>query len=344
VARKQSAVIALKYILVTGGTGFLGSIACVELLDLGYRIIILDNLSNSSIEVLDKIKLVSGNDVIFFKTDIRDEEGLNKIFSTYQIDFVIHFAGLKSVSHSEKFPQLYYDNNVNGTRVLLATMKSCNVKKIIFSSSASVYGDLETMPVNENLICNPSNPYAKSKLDIEKILLNLAKIEKNWSIVILRYFNPIGAHTSGLLGEYPNESPDNIMPCINLVAFGKKAFLNIFGSDYDTPDGSCIRDYIHVMDLIAGHIAAINFLNQGYGAEIFNLGTGQGTSVLELVKAFEDANGVNIPIKMAPRRQGDLPKIFADCNKANNLLNWRSKKNIAEMCTDSWNWNLKLKI
>lgn len=326
-------------VLVTGGMGYIGSHTCVELLQRGDEIIIVDNLSNSKIEVLDKIKKITGKDVAFFKVDILDRDSLDKIFKENKIDAVIHFAGLKAVGESVTKPVEYYINNVSGTLVLLDVMRKNNVGKIVFSSSATVYGDPEKVPITEDMALSTTNPYGTTKLMIEYILKDVCKSDVDFKTVILRYFNPIGAHISGLIGENPNGIPNNLMPYISKVASGKLPNLNIFGDDYNTPDGTGVRDYIHVVDLAKGHLKALDRLNkQDTGVFVYNLGTGNGVSVLEMVKTFEKVNGVKVNYKIVGRRQGDIAACYADPTKAFNELGWRAEKNLEEMLRDSWNF------
>lgn len=325
-------------ILVTGGTGYIGSHTCVELLDAGYDVVVIDNYYNSKPEVLNRIHRITGKDVTFCECDIRDRDGLSKIFETYSIDAVIHFAGLKSVGESCKKPLDYFDNNVYGSIVLLEVMAKYNVKKIVFSSSATVYGN-GVSPLREDMpIGDVSNPYGRTKVMIEHILDDLYASDPSWNIVKLRYFNPIGAHQSGLIGEDPNGIPNNLMPYIARVAVGKLPELTIFGNDYDTPDGTCIRDYIHVVDLARGHINAVQKTMEGTGLFTYNLGTGEGYSVLDVVNAFMKASGVNVKYHIGDRRDGDLPVVYSDPTKAKRELGWEAEYGIEEMCADSWRW------
>lgn len=324
-------------VLVTGGAGYIGSHTCVELLEAGEKIIIVDNFSNSKPETLEKIKEITGKDFKFYKVDILDEEGLKKIFKENpDIESVIHFAGLKAVGESVAKPIEYYHNNITGTLVLLDVMKKFGCKKIVFSSSATVYGNPKTVPIKEDFPLFTTNPYGSTKLMIEQILNDVYISDNEWSIILLRYFNPIGAHKSGKIGENPNGIPNNLMPYINQVAIGKLDHLNVFGNDYPTKDGTGVRDYIHVVDLSMGHLKALEKARKGTGVEVYNLGTGKGYSVLEIVKAFEDATGVKIKYEITARRPGDVPTCFADPTKAKEELGWEATRDIKEMCEDSW--------
>lgn len=330
-------------ILVTGGAGYIGSHTAVELLDTGENIIILDNFSNSSPEVLDKIKQITKKDFKFYKVDLLDENALDKVFEENNIDEVIHFAGLKAVGESVEKPVEYYNNNITGTLNLLKVMKKYNCKKIVFSSSATVYGNPKTLPIKEDFPLSTTNPYGATKLMIEQILQDVNVADKDFRVAILRYFNPIGAHKSGLIGEVPNGIPNNIMPYIVRVAVGKYNELTVFGNDYDTEDGTGVRDYIHVVDLAKGHLSALKKIRENSGVQIYNLGTGRGYSVLELVKTFEKVNNVKVNYKIGDRRPGDIASCFADVNKAKKEMNWVATKGLEEMCKDSWNFILKNK-
>ncbi|MGN1351994.1 MAG: UDP-glucose 4-epimerase GalE [Clostridia bacterium] len=330
-------------ILVTGGAGYIGSHTAVELLDAGENIIILDNFSNSSPEVLDKIKQITKKDFKFYKVDLLDENALDKVFEENNIDEVIHFAGLKAVGESVEKPIEYYNNNITGTLNLLKVMKKYNCKKIVFSSSATVYGNPKTLPIKEDFPLSTTNPYGATKLMIEQILQDVNVADKDFRVAILRYFNPIGAHKSGLIGEVPNGIPNNIMPYIVRVAVGKYNELTVFGKDYDTEDGTGVRDYIHVVDLAKGHLSALKKIRENSGVQIYNLGTGRGYSVLELVKTFEKVNNVKVNYKIGDRRPGDIASCFADVNKAKKEMNWVATKGLEEMCKDSWNFILKNK-
>ena len=330
-------------ILVTGGAGYIGSHTAVELLDAGENIIILDNFSNSSPEVIDKIKQITKKDFKFYKVDLLDENALDKVFEENNIDEVIHFAGLKAVGESVEKPIEYYNNNITGTLNLLKVMKKYNCKKIVFSSSATVYGNPKTLPIKEDFPLSTTNPYGATKLMIEQILQDVNVADKDFRVAILRYFNPIGAHKSGLIGEVPNGIPNNIMPYIVRVAVGKYNELTVFGNDYDTEDGTGVRDYIHVVDLAKGHLSALKKIRENSGVQIYNLGTGRGYSVLELVKTFEKVNNVKVNYKIGDRRPGDIASCFADVNKAKKEMNWVATKGLEEMCKDSWNFILKNK-
>ena len=332
-----------KMILVTGGAGYIGSHTLVSLHEAGFGFVVYDNLSNSSKTALDRVSKIIGKKVIFEEGDIRDTERLGDIFSRYHIDSVIHFAGLKAVGESVQKPLEYYDNNVAGTIKLLEVMKEFGCKKMVFSSSATVYGEPENMPVSEEVQTGVgiTNPYGRSKYFIEEILKDLFNSDDSWKIAILRYFNPVGAHKSGLIGEDPNGIPNNLMPYISQVAVGKLEYLNILGDDYDTVDGTGIRDYIHVVDLANAHVKALEYLQKNKGLLITNIGTGKGYSVLEMVKAYEKASGKKIPYKIVKRRAGDIAKCYADPSFANKTLNWKATKDINEMCQDSWNWQNK---
>lgn len=330
----------MKNILVTGGTGYIGSHTVVELLNRGDNVIILDNLSNSKIEVLDAIKEITGKGAKFYNVNYLNREELEKVFEENKIDSVINFAGYKAVGESTKKPLEYYENNVSGAIVLLETMQKYNVKKFVFSSSATIYGEqpvhkyVETM--NRGI---PSSPYGFTKVMIEQILEDLYKADPEWSISILRYFNPVGAHPSALIGEDPEGIPNNLMPYIQRVAAGKLPELTIFGNDYPTPDGTCLRDYLHVVDLAKGHLKALDNLdNKGAGIYIHNLGTGNPKSVLEMVNTFKEVNGIDVPYKFGPRREGDLPEFYADPTKAETELGWKAEKTLEDMCRDSWNY------
>lgn len=324
-------------ILVTGGAGFIGSHTVVELLNAGYNVIIVDNLVNSKEETIDHIKEITKKDVKFYKKDLLDKEALNKIFDENKIDAVIHFAALKAVGESCRKPIEYYENNLIGTLNLVDVMRNHNVKKIVFSSSATVYGDPKRVPIKESDgIGVATNPYGETKIMIERILTDIYKADNEWSVILLRYFNPIGAHESGLLGEAPNGIPNNLMPYINQVALGKLDHVNVFGNDYNTKDGTGVRDYIHVVDLAKGHLKAIERANKIKGVEIYNLGTGKGYSVLDIIKNFEKATGVKIKYEITPRRPGDIAECYADPTKAYEVLHWKAEKSLEDMCKDSW--------
>ncbi len=325
-------------VLVTGGAGYIGSHTCVKLLEAGYDVVVLDNLSNSSPKAIGRVEEITGKKIQFYECDILDKAGMRTIFEENTIDSVIHFAGLKAVGESVAVPLKYYENNIAGTVYLLEVMQEFGVKKIVFSSSATVYGMTDKMPLTEDLPTSANSPYGQTKLMIEQILQDLAVSDKDWAISLLRYFNPVGAHESGRIGENPKGIPNNLMPYITQVALGKLPQLSIFGNDYPTKDGTGVRDYIHVVDLADGHLKALDKLNTTKGVLIHNLGTGVGYSVLDLVKAFEEANGVTIPYKFAPRRPGDVTVCYADPTKAKTELGWEAKKSIVDMCRDAWNW------
>lgn len=323
-------------ILVSGGTGFIGSHTCVELLASGHEVVVFDNLYNSQIEMVDKIEEISGKKITFYKADMTDKESLRVIFENHKIDAVIHFAGLKAVGESVQKPLEYYENNLTGTFNLCEMMREYGCKKIIFSSSATVYGVPKTVPITEDFPLSCTNPYGRTKLFLEQILTDLTVSDPEWSVVLLRYFNPIGAHESGLIGESPNGIPNNLMPYINYVAIGKLPCLGVFGNDYDTPDGTGVRDYIHVVDLAKGHVNAVDKVMSTTGVNIYNLGTGKGYSVLDIVKAFEKANDIEIPYEIKPRRAGDVATCYADPTKAREELGWEAKFDLERMCKDSW--------
>jgi UDP-glucose 4-epimerase len=325
-------------VLVTGGAGYIGSHTCVELLEAGYETVIYDNLSNSKRVVVERIEAITGKSVQFVEGDIREREKLGSILKG--CDAVIHFAGLKAVAESVKSPLEYYDNNVAGTIALLESMKEEGVKRIVFSSSATVYGEPDSLPLEESSPLRPTNPYGRSKLMIEEILRDLYASDPRWAIMILRYFNPVGAHSSGEIGEDPGGVPNNLMPFVTQVAVGRRERLEIFGGDYDTKDGTGVRDYIHVTDLAKGHLKALKKLESPI-CEAVNLGRGAGYSVLELVKAFERVSGVEIPYEITKRREGDVARIYADATKAGELLGWKAENALEEMCADSWRWQRK---
>ncbi len=326
-------------ILVTGGAGYIGSHTCVELLNAGYDIIILDNLCNSNRESLKRVEELTGKTVKFYETDIRDAEMMDKVFAENDISSVIHFAGLKAVGESCRMPLEYYDNNINGTLVLCAAMRKAGCKKIVFSSSATVYGEHNVSPLTEDMPTGgTTNPYGTTKYFIERILEDLYKADKEWSICLLRYFNPVGAHKSGRIGEDPNGIPNNLVPYISQVAIGKLEYLNVFGDDYDTPDGTGVRDYIHVVDLALGHVKAIEKVNGENSFSVYNLGTGIGYSVLDMLHSFEKVCGKKLPYKIAPRRPGDIATCYSDPSKAKRELGWVAERNLDEMCEDTWRW------
>lgn len=325
-------------ILVTGGAGYIGSHTCVELLKAGYEVIVIDNLVNSKEESITRIREITGKPLTFYKADLLDKQAINEIFKSKSIEAVMHFAGFKAVGESVALPLRYYHNNIAGTLTLLEIMQIHGVKKIVFSSSATVYGNPHTVPITEDFPLSTTNPYGQTKLIIEQILSDLHYSEPDWNIAILRYFNPIGAHPSGKIGEDPNGIPNNLVPYITQVAIGKLRVLNIFGSDYETPDGTGVRDYIHVVDLAAGHIKALQKLNENPGNVVYNLGTGKGYSVLEIINTFSKVTGKEIPYRFVERRPGDVAVSYADPSKANNELSWSAKYGLEEMCTDAWRW------
>ena len=329
-------------ILVTGGAGFIGSHTVVELQSAGYEVVVLDNLSNSSEKSLERVQQITGKPVKFYKTDILDREGLNEVFEKEQIDSCIHFAGLKAVGESVVKPWEYYENNIAGTLTLVDVMRKHGVKNIIFSSSATLYGDQAIIPITEECTKGQcTNPYGWTKSMLDQILTDIHKADPEWNVVLLRYFNPIGAHKSGLIGENPNGIPNNLMPYITQVAVGKLKELGVFGNDYDTPDGTGVRDYIHVVDLAKGHVKAVKKLEDNSGLSIYNLGTGKGYSVLDIVKNFEAATGIKIPYSIKPRRAGDVATCYSDATKAKKELGWEAEYDIKDMCADSWNFQQK---
>ena len=326
-------------ILVTGGAGFIGSHTCIELLKAGYDVVVVDNFYNSKREALRRTAELAKKEFAFYECDIRDEEGLDKVFKNEKIDAVIHFAGLKSVPESCKKPLEYYDNNIGGTLTLCRVMKKNGCQRIVFSSSATVYGMNNPSPLKETMPTGgTTNPYGTTKYMIELILKDLYTADNQWSISLLRYFNPIGAHESGIIGEDPNGIPNNLMPYITQVAIGKREYLNVFGNDYDTPDGTGVRDYIHVVDLALGHVKAVDRVLSHRGCEAFNLGTGVGYSVLDVVHAFEKASGVTVNYKIGPRRPGDIATCYSDPSKAQEVLGWKAERSLEQMCADSWRW------
>ena len=326
-------------VLVTGGAGYIGSHTCVELIETGHTPIVVDNLYNSSAKSLERVKEITGVEIKFYEGDVRDEALLNRIFDENEIGAVIHFAGLKAVGESVAKPLAYYDNNLVSTMVLARVMGNRGCKKIIFSSSATVYSGDNEMPLREtSKTGNCTNPYGWTKYMCEQILRDIAKADPEWSVVLLRYFNPVGAHTSGKIGEHPNGIPNNLMPFISQTAIGKRKQLSVFGNDYDTHDGTGVRDYIHVVDLAKGHVAAVDYMENNKGEAVFNLGTGTGYSVLDMVKAFETANGIPVPYVIAPRRPGDLATCYADPAKSREVLGWSAKHDQTDMCRDTWNW------
>lgn len=326
-------------ILVTGGSGFIGSHTVVELLEAGKEVVVIDNLSNSSPVALKRVEEITGKHVVFYQADIRDREALEEVFAKETIESCIHFAGLKAVGESVEKPWEYYDNNITGTLTLVDVMRKHGVKNIIFSSSSTVYGDPDSVPVTEESpLKKCTNPYGSTKFMLEQILTDIQTADPEWNVVLLRYFNPIGAHKSGRIGENPNGIPNNLMPYITQVAVGKRERLGVFGDDYDTPDGTGVRDYIHVVDLARGHVKALKKIEEKAGLCIYNLGTGQGYSVLDVVKNFEEASGVKIPYEILPRRAGDIAANYADASKALRELGWKAEYTLKDMCADSWNW------
>lgn len=325
-------------ILVTGGAGYIGSHTCVEMLNAGKDVVVIDNLDNSNKESISRVEKITGKKIKFYQNDVRDRDALKKIFTENNIEAVIHFAGLKAVGESVKKPIMYYTNNLESTLTLIEVMTEFNVKNIVFSSSATVYGVAKEMPLKEGMPTGAINPYGRTKLFIEDILRDLYVSDNGWSIALLRYFNPIGAHKSGTIGEDPKGIPNNLMPYIAQVAVGKLEKLHVFGNDYNTVDGTGVRDYIHVVDLAIGHVKAVDWVLNNTGCEEINLGTGNGTSVLELRNAFVKASGVDIPYVIDPRRPGDPDEVYADATKAKELLGWTALRGIEEMCEDTWRW------
>jgi UDP-glucose 4-epimerase len=327
-----------QHILVTGGAGYIGSHTVLRLLETGYKVLVLDNLVNSSSESLKRVESITGSKAPLVVGDIRDSELLEGLLKRNEFDAVIHFAGLKSVGESVAKPLDYYDNNVNGTQVLLGALQKANVKRFVFSSSATVYGDPQTLPIDESAPTGPTNPYGRTKWLIEFILQDIASADRNWSIGTLRYFNPAGAHKSGLIGEDPSGIPNNLLPYVSQVAVGRRDKLSVFGGDYETIDGTGVRDYIHVLDLADGHLAALKRTQENKGLFTVNLGTGTGYSVIELVKAFEKASGKSVPYQIVDRRPGDIASCYADPKLALELLGWQANRGVDEMCEDSWRW------
>ena len=325
-------------VLVTGGAGYIGSHTCVELLNAGHDIVIVDNFVNSKPEALDAIRTITGRDFAFVEADMRDREAMTRVFDAHAIDAVIHFAGLKAVGESVEKPLEYYDNNLSGFIVLAEVMRAHGVKTFVFSSSATVYGMNNPVPFREDMPTSATNPYGYTKVMIEQMLMDVAKADPEWRVVLLRYFNPIGAHESGLIGEDPNGIPNNLLPYVAKVATGELEQLNVFGDDYDTPDGTGVRDYIHVVDLALGHLAALEYAQHHTGAIPVNLGTGRGTSVLEIVHAFEKASGRRVAYHIAPRRAGDIASCYADPARAAELFHWHAERDIDDMCRDTWHF------
>jgi len=329
----------LKKILITGGAGYIGSHTCVELLNAGHELVVVDNLSNSKFEAMARVQVITGRELAFHQVDVRNKEALREIFALYDFETVIHFAGLKAVGESVQQPVRYYDHNVGGTVALCEVMSEFGVNRLVFSSSATVYGEPDVMPIREDFpVGGTTNPYGASKLMIEKILHDLQASNPAWRIAVLRYFNPVGAHASGLIGEDPNGIPYNLMPYIAQVAVGRREYLNIFGGDYETRDGTGVRDYIHVVDLAKGHLAALDYLAKNPGLLTVNLGTGKGLSVLEMVNAFQKASGIKIPYQIVDRRAGDVATCYADPALAFEKLGWRAELGLYAMCDDTWRW------
>lgn len=326
-------------VLLTGGAGYIGSHTAVECLEAGHEVVVFDNLSNSSETSLERVAQIAGRRVEFVQGDIRDRAALRALFAKYAIDAVVHFAGLKAVGESVEKPLLYYDNNITGSIALFEVMAEAGVKSVVFSSSATVYGDPATVPITEDFPLSATNPYGRSKLVIEEMLRDVARADESWTIALLRYFNPVGAHASGLIGEDPRGIPNNLMPYIAQVAVGRRPHLNVFGGDYPTPDGTGVRDYIHVVDLARGHVAALNRLHhKSGGVHVWNLGTGRGVSVLEMVRAFEAASGKPVPYEIVARRPGDVAQCWADPARASRDLGWRAVYDLPRMCADAWRW------
>lgn len=325
-------------ILVTGGMGYIGSHTCVALAEAGYKMLILDNLSNSHLHVLERLEKICGSRPEFIEGDVRDAKLLDEIFRKYEISAVIHFAGLKAVGESLEQPFEYYDTNVTGSLTLLGAMRRAQVKNFIFSSTANVYGNFAEVPVAEDATLDPNNPYGRSKLMVEEVLADLHRAEPDWNIACLRYFNPVGAHESGLIGEDPQGIPSNLMPIIAAVAMGNREKLQVFGDDYPTPDGTGMRDFIHVMDLAEGHVAALNFCLKRGGMLTVNLGTGQGYTVMQMINSFREVSGRSIPHEIVPRRSGDIVKSWANPDKAKRLLGWQTRRELKQMCADTWRW------
>ncbi len=330
-------------LLITGGAGYIGSHTCLELLEAGFEVVVVDNLSNSSPEALHRVERITGKNISLYETDIRDHAALLKIFEQEKPQAVIHFAGLKAVGESVEKPLEYYDNNIGGTLALLLAMRTSGVRQIVFSSSATVYGNPATVPIKEDFPLSATNPYGRSKLIVEDMLRDLVFADPSWKVALLRYFNPVGAHESGLIGEDPKGIPNNLMPFVSQTAIGLRSFVHVFGSDYPTPDGTGVRDYIHVVDLAEGHVAAIKALStwSQNGPLTVNLGTGRGYSVLEMIQAFEKASGREIPYKIVARRPGDIAACFADPTLAKELLGWETKLDVDRMCADGWRWQNK---
>lgn len=325
-------------VLVTGGAGYIGSHTCVELLNAGHEVVVVDNLDNSKEIVIDRVRDITGKDLTFLKIDLLDYNALNLVFDKFNVNAVIHFAGLKAVGESNRIPLRYYDNNITGTLNLCRVMGAHNVKNLVFSSSATVYGDPASVPITEDFPLSSTNPYGRTKLYIEQILRDLYASDKAWNIALLRYFNPVGAHSSGTMGEDPNGIPNNLLPYITQVAVGRLEKLSVYGGDYPTSDGTGVRDYLHVVDLAVGHLRALDKLLENPGCRAWNLGTGHGYSVLDVIKAFEKVSGMEIPYQIVERRQGDVAQCYADPKRAKDELKWEATRGIEEMCSDSWRW------
>ena len=326
-------------ILLTGGAGYIGSHMLLKLLESNHKVVVLDNLSNSSNESIKRIEALSNNKCDFIEGDIRDSKCLNDIFDNYNIDSVLHFAGLKAVGESVNKPVLYFDNNINGTLQLLQSMQQFNVKKMVFSSSATVYGDPDILPISEDCpMSMPTNPYGYTKMAVEQMLMQIVKSDPTWSVAALRYFNPVGAHKSGMIGEDPNGIPNNLLPYIAQVAIGKRDKLSVYGNDYNTHDGTGVRDYIHVMDLVEGHLSALDYIAKNQGYHVWNLGSGSGYSVLDMVKAFEKASNIKVPYQIVDKREGDIASCYADATKAHQQLNWSTQRSVEDMMQDTWKW------
>jgi len=334
----------LKKILLTGGMGYIGSHTAIALIEAGYEVVLYDNLSNSKYSVLSRLEIITGVKLQFIEGDVRDNTKLEQTLSNHKIDAVIHFAGLKALGESVERPIDYYENNISGTISLLKAMSALSIRTLIFSSSATVYGNPEYLPLDEQHPTHATNPYGRSKLQIEEILADVAKSDSSWKIACLRYFNPVGAHDSNLVGEDPNDVPNNLMPYISSVAAGSMPHLNVYGNNYATPDGTGVRDYIHVMDLAQGHTSALHYLKHQAGFHLFNLGTGKGFSVLEMIKAFERASGKSIPYQIRARRPGDVAKCYAKVDKASTEMNWKASKTLQDMCSSTWSFQKKLQI
>lgn len=328
-------------VLLPGGAGYIGSHTTLELLRAGHEVIVLDNLVNASVEALLRVEALSGKRVTFIEGDVRDEAFLERVFTTHDLEAVINFASLKAVGESVSNPLAYYDNNIIGAVTLLRVMARHHVKKFIFSSSATVYGDPERLPLDEDCRISATSPYGRTKIMVEEILKDLVASDKDWEVVVLRYFNPVGAHESGLIGEDPTGVPNNLLPFVSQVAVGRRPEVRIFGSDYPTPDGTGVRDYLHVVDLALGHLAALSRFGKGQGLETFNLGTGKGISVIEVIDAFAQASGQTIKRVFCDRRPGDVASCYTDPSKAEKILGWKATRSLADMCTDAWNWQSK---